>query len=67
MKNFDVYFEICGKKLMTTIFSESEEKAKQIVRNKIVFHKVVPKPNDDFNKIDETLTKIMDLLDGNKK
>ena len=67
MKNYDVYFEIYGKRLKTTILAESEEKAKEIVRNKIVFHKVVLKQNDEFNKIDDIFTNIMDVLGGKKK
>lgn len=49
MKNYDVYFELYGKRMKTTILAENEEKAKEIVRGKITFHKVVLKPKDEFN------------------
>ena len=40
MKNYDVYFELYGKKLRTTIIADSEAHAQEIVKNKIIFHKV---------------------------
>ena len=66
MKNYDVYFEIYGKRLKTTILAENEEKAKEIVRNKIVFHKVVLKQKEEFNQIDDMFKNIMDVLGGKK-
>lgn len=56
MRNFDVYFEIFGKKMKTRILAENEEKAKEEVKNKIVFHKV-EKSNEEFNQF-------MDIVDG---
>jgi hypothetical protein len=48
MKKFEIFFEIYGKKLKTTIEANSEEKAKEIVKNKIRFDKITElKSNDD--------------------
>lgn len=59
MKNYIIYFEVYGKKMKTTVFAGSEESAKDIVRSKVVFHKVVKKP-DVFNEVS-------DLMDFFKK
>ena len=40
MKKFTVLFEIFGKKLKTDVMATSEEKAKQMIRDRIVFHAV---------------------------
>jgi len=37
---YTVYFEIYGKKMKAEITAESETHAKQIIRDKILFHKV---------------------------
>ena len=66
MKNYDVYFEIYGKKLKTTILAESEEKAKENVRNKIVFHKVVKDQKDEFNQATDMLDEMINMLGGKK-
>ena len=40
MKKYTVFFEIYGKKLKTVVYAESEAKAREIVKNKVVFHKI---------------------------
>lgn len=67
MKNYEVFFEIYGKRLKTTILAESEEKAREAVRNEIVFHKVVLKPVDIFDKNYDMFTNLMDIIEGKKK
>lgn len=52
MKKYEILFEVYGKKLKTTIEANSEEKAKEIVKNKI-----------RFDKITELRTKDDDILD----
>ena len=47
MAEFDIYFEIYGKKLKTTITANSKNEAMQIVRNKIKFNKVIQIKQDD--------------------
>ena len=37
---FIIYFEIFGKKLKTTIKAPSKDVARQIVKDKIIFHKI---------------------------
>jgi hypothetical protein len=41
MKKYEVYFEIFGKKLKTTVDADNREQAKRIIRDKIIFHKIV--------------------------
>jgi hypothetical protein len=48
MRNFDVYFEIYGKKMKVRILAENENDAKKEVEKKIIFHKV-EKPKEEFN------------------
>ena len=48
MKKYEILFEIYGKKLKTTVEANSEEKAKEILKNKIRFDKITElKSNDD--------------------
>jgi hypothetical protein len=46
MKEFKVYFEIYGKKMMAVIEANSAAEAKRKVLDKVIFHKVVEQ-NDD--------------------
>jgi hypothetical protein len=49
MKNYKIYFEIYGKRLVTTVSAENQEHAKQIIVNKIIFHKIIlTDDNDDI-------------------
>ena len=41
MRNFDVYFEIYGKKMKVRILAENENDAKKEVEKKIIFHKII--------------------------
>lgn len=50
MKNYKIYFEIYGKKMKTVIKANSEHEAKELVKNKIKFIKIVPENNIDFLK-----------------
>ena len=67
MKNYDVYFEIFGKKMKTTILAETMTEAKEKIINKIIFHKVTEKPQDEFNQSIDMLEDIIDILGGKKK
>lgn len=49
MKEFTIYFEIFGKKMKTNIFALTEERAKDRLRNMIVFHKVEQVPEKGMN------------------
>lgn len=66
MKNYDIYFEMYGRKMKTTILAENEEKAKEAVLNKIIFHKVQVS-KDDFNDIIDLMDGIIDNLKNIKK
>ena len=52
MNTYTVYFELFGKRMKTQVTATSEENARQIIRNKIIFH--------DVQKEDD----IMDFLLG---
>ena len=41
MKTYIIYFEIFGKKMKTIIEADSKSEAKQRVKNKIIFHKII--------------------------
>ena len=48
MKKYTVYFEIYGKKMKTTIIAASKERAKEVIKDNIIFHKVVHDSDDDI-------------------
>jgi len=47
MKGYEVFFEIGGKKMKTTVFAENQSHAKQLVQDKIIFHKIVQDTFDE--------------------
>jgi len=63
MKNFDVYFEIYGKKMKATIMAESESEAKELLKNKIIFHKIEPK-KDAFQEFVDIVEGMTNILNG---
>ena len=52
--NYTVYFEFYGRKMKTDVEADSSNEAKEIIRNKIKFDKVVN--NDD------TFQNLMDAM-----
>ena len=46
MKAFEVWFEIYGKKMKTTIKADSMADAQQKIRQSIIFHKTVVSESD---------------------
>jgi hypothetical protein len=55
MRNYDVYFELFGKKMKTRVIAENETDAQQKIFLSIIFHKL-EKPKEEFNEC-------MDMLD----
>ena len=55
MKTYDVYFELYGKKLKTTVTAENKYEAMEIVRQKLVFVKVVERDDDALNRLKDIL------------
>jgi hypothetical protein len=49
MREYHVYFELYGKKMRSTVFATNEEQAKEVVREKLTFHKV-EKSKSEFNE-----------------
>jgi hypothetical protein len=66
MKNYTIYFEIYGKKMKTTVMAENEEKAKELVIRKIIFHKV-EKSKDEFNEAIDMMDDMLNFLGGKKR
>ena len=58
-----VYFEMFGRKMKTTVTSDSVDEAKRIVASKIIFHKVVP---EEIFGDSEVFDRLMDIF-GTKK
>lgn len=65
MKTYQVYFEIYGKKLKTSVLAKNENQAKEIIKEKIVFHKITIEPtnnNDiDFYEMIETMKDVFGI------
>ncbi len=61
MRNFDVYFELYGKKMKARVMAENENNAKEEVYKKIIFHKI-EKPREEFNKCMEVLDSVLNAL-----
>jgi hypothetical protein len=61
MRNFDVYFEIYGKKMKVRILAENENDAKKEVEKKIIFHKV-EKPKEEFNDSMDFFDNFLNIL-----
>ncbi len=67
MPEYEVYFELYGKKLKTTIQADSEQHAKFLIKDRIIFHKtneVKPKGDKHF---DGAIDMLNDILNGFKK
>ena len=52
--------------MKTTVMAENEEKAKEMVKSKIIFHKV-EKAKDLFNEPMDIMDDIMNILGGTKR
>lgn len=65
-RNFTVYFELFGKKMQTKVIAKTEDEAKQMIQSKIIFHKVMLSPNDDFNEAMDIADDILNMLGGKK-
>jgi hypothetical protein len=50
MPKYTVYFELFTKKMKTEVIAANEHEAKEIIRNKIIFHKV-ENTNDILNNL----------------
>ena len=61
MRNFDVYFELYGKKMKARVMAENENDAKKEVEKKIIFHKV-EKPKEEFNESMDIMDNILNIL-----
>ena len=65
-EKYEIWFELFGRKMKTTIAAISEGQAKSILMSKIVFHKIKVKGVPDINSSssDEMLSKFKDLFSG---
>lgn len=62
MRNYDVFFEMFGRKMRMRVLAENETTAKEMVKDKIIFHKVT-KPDDTFNQCVDMIDDMIDLVD----
>lgn len=62
MKKYRVYFELYGKKLVTEVSALSEERAKQIIKDKIVFHKVEDLSNPPTDPFGDDVDFLKDMF-----
>jgi len=46
-----VFFEIGGHKMVMEVNSNTDAEAKEIVKNKIIFHKIAEKKDEDIENI----------------
>jgi hypothetical protein len=44
---YTVYFELYGKKMKTIVNAKSEHEAKELVKSKIIFHRIESRIDDD--------------------
>lgn len=68
IKKYDVYFEIYGNKMKTTVTANSESEAKNKIKNKLKFHKVVKHYRKDTSsgKSVEDLMSILGINNANR-
>jgi len=66
-KNYDVYFELFGKKMRTTVLAQNEADAKTKVKAKIIFYKVNETPNNEFNQAASMLDEMLNIFKGKTK
>ena len=66
MNEYEVYFTIYGKKMKATVKADTEDQARNCIRNKINFDKIKKKPkfSDSFKNKYQNLS---DIFDGFKK
>lgn len=62
MKEYTIYFEVFGKKMKINVNALSEEMAKDIVKDKIVFYKVEEVVKD--TSMDDAIKWFNDLFNG---
>lgn len=59
-KDYTVYFELYGKKMKAVIMATSKEEAKQVISEKIIFHRVVLHKSD----LNDVMEQFKDLFGG---
>lgn len=72
MKNFEIFFELYGKKMKTIIVANNETDAKKNVQDNIIFYKIIEKVDDkkdikDFMGNNDSFNKLMDIFGMNNK
>jgi len=60
MKEYKVYFEIYGKKMVSKVKANNKEDARDIVLSKIKFYKIEPNEYDEI--INDHIDKIKNAL-----
>ena len=62
MEYYDIYFEIFGKKMKTTISARSPAEAKEKIISKIKWHKINKTIKDNLNTDNEVFETLKDIF-----
>lgn len=62
MKNHTVYFEFFGKKMKTQILAKDQEDAKQKIKEKIKFEKIVADTSKFFDDLNDHLNRLKGIF-----
>lgn len=52
MRSYTVYFEIYGKKMRATVQAQDRVEAREIIKSKLIIHKVTVEPDKGADFID---------------
>ena len=63
MKKYNIYFEIYGKKLKTTVNANDPQEAMNLVKNKIIFHKIEEEKRTDVDDFVDTIKSVFKEVD----
>lgn len=63
MKKHAVYFQIGKKKMKVSVYTDSEEEAKEELFKKIIFHKIEVEEDKEFNETMGKLNQIKNEVD----
>lgn len=66
MKTFTIYFELYGKKMKTEVMALSERSAQEIIKQKIVFHKIVEKKDAKNYSLSDAMKAFEDIFGKTK-
>lgn len=63
LRNYEVYFELYGRRMKTTVLAENEGDATSQILQKVKFHKVA-KAKDEFNEAADIMDGFMNIINN---